>query len=805
MQRKILYTALAAISAFFILTGCPDETKPEDITIITDPENPAVVSDFDLTGKISAPVKGGQPQTLLADTCLQYTGTIAWKAAGGAGGHSGEFAGGTVYTAEVFLTAKNGFTFTGVAENSFTHNTAGAGNVSNAADNGTVTIIFPETEPAAAVISKLDKVTAGNPINLGYPLPSTPSPYNSAVTKQGNINILCTVSSCAPYSILNIIDIENPNACRVLETYEVSTGNVWVNAVDSKGNYYFAGYDDGTRFYRYSPNNPEGQKLQQLGSSLRGAVTAITVDNEDNVYLNNSRTGDIMKWDVTANSFTNYGRILDSPEYARALVYYDGYLYGGSFTTDKFFRFNLSTRQMENLASSPLPSGAVIKRYETMMVVRNYLFAYIETMSNGWITSIYDLNEKTWIKYDTGAGYFPTGEIDGYVYFTDSGQALKKFNLATREITMTSVTPLPNYGLRGSGIADLTVNPQYSGKIFVSIYPGTSGDIIFINFATNARLRVSAVITGGDVELQNLAFLGDDYYASGYNINTTARININTGVRETYSMGQCEGMTPYNGKLYTGVYPNARIYEYNPVSKSSTELFTAGQSQDRPFQIKAYDNKLLIGTIPVSGQIGGALTVYDLNSKTVSVHRNIVQDQSVTGIACKDGKVYGSTTINGGLNAALTQTRAKLFIYDVNSGEKIKEATPAFTSSAAVTHIGELCFAPDGRLWGAAGGIIFEIDPETLEIITEVKVSGGGTFGTWRPVYMYFDANGIMFANPGGNLIAFDPDTEQYKNIAPGAAGRVVFFAMNDARETIVFNNGNFSVQVFRLDISWNE
>ena len=651
--------------------------------------------------------------------------------------------------------------------------------------------------------AKLNAVTAGTPVNLGAPVPTRAHTLNSAVTKQGSTNILCTISSGSP-SILNIVNIENPDSCKVLETYEVTTGDVWANVVDSKGNYYFAGFLDGTRLYKYSPNNPEGQRLQTLGSSVKGAVTAMTVDNEDNVYFTNSRTGDIMKWDIKTSSFVNYGRLLTFPEYARSLVYYNGYLYGGGQTDGaKFFRFNLSTRQMEYITNSPTPSNAVIKSYYTMKIVGKYLFAYMET-GGGNIMSIYDLEGKKWIKYDSSSGLYPTGDIDGYVYYASTGpkgQPIKKFSLATTEITDANVSALPNYGLRGAGIANLTANPKYSGKMFVMVY-ATSGDLMFINFATGDRQRVYNVISGGNIEIQNFSFLGDDYYSSAYMGAGFSRVNIKTGVSQTHAMGQCEGMMPYKGKLYTGVYPGAKVFEYDPATNTSKQLFSVGRYQDRPFQIKAFDDKLFIGTISDYGLLGGALTVYDLKTKTQSVHKDIVKDQSITGIAYKDGKIYGSTCISGGLGSAPTQSRAKLFIYNVGTKTKTKEVTPTFKSASTVTHIGELCFAPDGKLWGTAGGIIFEINPNTLEIISETRVSTGGTFGSWRPVYIFFDSSGIMYANPGGNLVAFDPNTKEYKNIAPNAAGKVVFFTMNEARNIIIFNNSSFKAQAFRLDVT---
>ena len=87
---------------------------------------------------VTAPVRGQPPVTAITDTA-QYTGTIAWAPA-----VAETFAASTVYTATITLTAKEGFTFDGVAANFFT--VAGAtGGVTNAADSGVVTAVFPET------------------------------------------------------------------------------------------------------------------------------------------------------------------------------------------------------------------------------------------------------------------------------------------------------------------------------------------------------------------------------------------------------------------------------------------------------------------------------------------------------------------------------------------------------------------------------------------------------------------------------------------------------------------------------------
>jgi hypothetical protein len=90
----------------------------EDVTVTVAFDTLAAVDAFSLDELITAPLKGGMPQTGISHT--QYTGTIAWQTEGGAA-HSGPFAPDTVYRAVVTLSANTGFTFTGVAAGSFTY------------------------------------------------------------------------------------------------------------------------------------------------------------------------------------------------------------------------------------------------------------------------------------------------------------------------------------------------------------------------------------------------------------------------------------------------------------------------------------------------------------------------------------------------------------------------------------------------------------------------------------------------------------------------------------------------------------
>jgi len=82
------------------------------------------------------PVPGATPVSTITETA-QYTGTVTWNPS-----HN-PFQQNTTYTATITLTPKTSYTLTGVTENFFT--VASANSVTNAADSGVVTAVFPET------------------------------------------------------------------------------------------------------------------------------------------------------------------------------------------------------------------------------------------------------------------------------------------------------------------------------------------------------------------------------------------------------------------------------------------------------------------------------------------------------------------------------------------------------------------------------------------------------------------------------------------------------------------------------------
>jgi hypothetical protein len=153
LTAKSGYTFMGVAANSFVYSGATlvANAVNSGLIIITFPPTAASTADTVVTMRsldslVTPPVRDAQPSASAIDT-TQYTGTVAWQTAAGSP-HYGAFGAATVYQAVVTLTAKSGYTFTGVAFNSFTY--SGAATVANAVNSGVVTITFPPTAVPAA-------------------------------------------------------------------------------------------------------------------------------------------------------------------------------------------------------------------------------------------------------------------------------------------------------------------------------------------------------------------------------------------------------------------------------------------------------------------------------------------------------------------------------------------------------------------------------------------------------------------------------------------------------------------------------
>ena len=158
LTPKSGYTLQGVGDNFFTVTGAisVNNSANSGVIIAVFPTTetiiipPTVINIAAIQG-VTVPVTGVTRITAITET-TQYTGTVTWSPT-----VISTFAPSTVYTATITLTSKTGYTLEGVGANFFT--VAGATTVSNLANSGVITAVFPATEDAVINIAAIQGVT----------------------------------------------------------------------------------------------------------------------------------------------------------------------------------------------------------------------------------------------------------------------------------------------------------------------------------------------------------------------------------------------------------------------------------------------------------------------------------------------------------------------------------------------------------------------------------------------------------------------------------------------------------------------
>ena len=170
-------------------------------------------------------------------------------------------------------------------------------------------------------------------------------------------------------------------------------------------------------------------------------------------------------------------------------------------------------------------------------------------------------------------------------------------------------------------------------------------------------------------------------------------------------------------------------------------------------------------------------------------------------LAYKDGFVYGSTTVWGGLSAAPDSNAvAKIFKYDPQTKNVVWSVTPELNSIDNPLWIGSVAFDKYGKLWAVSGNTLFSFDIENKKVTDEIKFNDY-TFSTtthqWRPHYIRFDKNGNLYTNINSIQIVNVSDVSDRISLNQHIGQKVSLFTLDD--------NGNIyyalSDKMYKLEL----
>ncbi|GGG26436.1 WD40 repeat domain-containing protein [Paenibacillus abyssi] len=589
---------------------------------------------------------------------------------------------------------------------------------------------------------------------LGQPLTAVQT-ATAAYGREAGGDRIYTVAQGKP-SVLYVIDAASGQCLKSFELH--GSNHSWGMCITKDGSVFIGG--DGY-LYRY---DPEQSTVENCGLAIEGEnyFWRIAADEDGNVYGGTFPGGKVFQYDSAAKRFRDYGSMIPGESYARSLdIGPDNKIYVGMGTqAAAIIELDRITGAKRKL---PMPEGQEqSKLVYDLDVFEGMLFArFTDTLD----LMVYDLAKEQWVcRIDQAMGLdvSPLGD-DRKVYFLRN-KYLHSFDLDTYELVQTSFAS--EFIARDFGWIELN-EPEYPGKSLVSMC--YNGDYWIYNPKTQSAKHIKADLAGVPVGIQSMAVGADgNLYIGGYFAGGFSSYNPEMGqLAECKRFGQTEGMLYFKDKLYLGVYPGAYIYQYDPKQPWISDLnprivFSLKQGgQDRPFAFTATEDKLVIGTVPTYGKLGGAMTLYDPESDSYEMISNVIPGQSVVALCYHNGFVYGGTSVYGGLGITPTEKDGKLFVWDASAKQKIWEGVPVQGERA----VSALTVDGSGKVWGMTTGHLFRFDPVSrrFEMVVEIfpPLNWEERTHFWRGGFLHYDPSGVIYGNCIDKLFQFDIATHR--------------------------------------------
>lgn len=592
---------------------------------------------------------------------------------------------------------------------------------------------------------------------------------------------------------LLVIDLESETVLKQIPIEDTIAGTYYKGeyvrglAVQPDGTVYMAGTP--TNLFRYVPGEDEVHFEKKLPGSavydLKNGPAGLLIGGSYN-------RNEAFEYDTATGTLTNLGRATPDEYYLYSVAYdaANNDYYFGIGSHAHLIRYDRDTGTKTEIA---LPSAYGSAQFIwDLSVVENKLFMRITpgaTLAMDLTTGQFETASAS----VTSRLVSPLSPDASKVYFTAASE-LGYYDFSAGQYTMLGIqTAADANGFTFMPLPD----PNFPGYSLVGIM---EGNIFKYNPATGATRSVLIPVEGEPSTLQTV-FKGHDgrIHTSGYVVGGNAIYDPVDGSRLEYSKqsvgasqtvpgNQTDRVFAYKDKIYYVTYTGMRVYEYDqslpwnrqdPVQPNPSFLFTASDvgHQDRGLAgtVMQEDGKLVIGTVPKYGFLGGALVIFDLETKEREVYHNVVNQQSVTAVTYKDGLVYGGSNIWGGLGIDPVESEAKLFIWDVAGKQKVFETVPV-PGKKAIT---ELIVGPDGMIWGSAEGDLFIFDPNTRQVVHRQNlVTRSYGNAVWRDARFVNGPDGNVYATQAGQFMVIDGVTKQKQVIRK--SGKTNWLAQDD-------------------------
>ncbi|CAG7656945.1 FIMAH domain-containing protein [Paenibacillus allorhizosphaerae] len=612
--------------------------------------------------------------------------------------------------------------------------------------------------------------------NIG-PQIHTVNTHRAAFGKDGAGNLLAYSTLVGNPASLLVVDVKTEKLIAQIPVSEKVGGTTYAStyvrglSVQPDGTVYLAGTP--SYLFKYVPG---ADKVQFIRKAAGSQTFDMKNGPEGTLIGGTYNKSEAFEYSIASNQLKNLGSIMPDEAYTYSVAYDEerrSYYFGiGSHA--HLIKYNVDTGEKVEI---PLPAkfGSAEFIFD-MTVSGGKLFMRFSpggTVAMDLATQQFDETTGT----VTSRLVSPKSPVDNKVYYTTSSRlgyydldlgTYQSLNLYTDgdaygfTFAQLGEADFPGYSLVGFTREGRIFKYNLStGKIKYTIIPveGEPTALQTVEKTTYGNISTSGYLSGGNAIYDPFTGVITEY------------TNESLGLGQKLPATQTDRIYSHKGKLYFAAYPNAKVFEFDPnkpwnvkdpVQLNPKLLFSAydvGQ-QDRALAgtIIGGQDKIVVGTVPDYGLLGGALVIYDLNTRTREAYLNVVDRQSVTAVTYKDGFIYGGTGIWGGLGQDPIATEAKLFIWDIEKKQKVLEMTPV-PGKKAIT---ELIVGPDGNIWGSDEDTLFIFNPDTRQVVHTQQISTKSySSAVWRDAQFTIGTDGNVYGVQANRFFTINAATKQ--------------------------------------------
>jgi|GEM_PF-5751527 len=603
-------------------------------------------------------------------------------------------------------------------------------------------------------------------VNLGVPF------YNfvasgGLMTSQAGAPVWISVAAGNP-AILGEL---NAASGAVADTARVPGANSVYGYAQAPSGTVYLGSAPHRQLYGYVPGSGTVKALGAPTGTSATTIWALAYDPADNLlYGGLSSKAGLFSYNPATGAFVNDGSMESGHAFVRALAVSGGIVYAGLGGPAGLVAYNPATQTATNI----LPNGyGRPEAVNALQVVGSDLFVHF-TDAEELVMSIPGYTVLAHLNNVHGPGVTP--QSDGTSVAYEGGGSVYELNLQTLK-SVNESTSLPAYQAQylASTSADAValVNNAGSSAPGWSVAGMTSKGTYWLDNLQNDFLASGPIDVNASVGQIEAIGQGPDgkIYMSSYLSGATAVLDPSTNAVTTQQgPGQAESIVTDGQNIIFGVYPGAVLWSYNPAEpwnwgpyatapENPAPLVTIGKAQDRPMSmVVGPDGNLYVGTVPVAGAIGGALSVVTPTGH-VTTYRNLIQGQSPISLVVADGEIVGSTTVSGGIGGKPTAKSAEMFVWNPQTQSLVASLAPF----PGVPSIAGLVAAPDGIVYGLTHTQIFAYDPATNALLYAQNLpwstgTGYGSFDWGSDASLVIGPDGNLYGSIDGRAFEANPN-----------------------------------------------